>query len=86
LAGSELNDPKVGEIVLVKRIFLDDGFDVLPALADGQNDPAIARYLSARDQEVTGRVVLLQELMDKFGVNVEKFGDSTGELELLSGV
>ena len=25
-------------------------------------------------------------LMDKFGVNVEKFGDSTGELDLLSGV
>jgi hypothetical protein len=25
-------------------------------------------------------------LMDKFGVNLEKFGDSTGELDLLSGV
>ena len=25
-------------------------------------------------------------LMDKFGVNVEKFGDSTGTLDLLSGV
>jgi hypothetical protein len=24
--------------------------------------------------------------MDKFGVNVEKFGDSTGRLDLLSGV
>jgi hypothetical protein len=25
-------------------------------------------------------------LLDKFGVNVETFGDSTGELPLLSGV
>jgi len=25
-------------------------------------------------------------LLDKFGVNVESFGDSTGELPLLSGV
>ena len=25
-------------------------------------------------------------LMDKFGVNVERFGDSTGKLDLLSGV
>jgi len=25
-------------------------------------------------------------LMDKFGVNLDRFGDSTGELDLLSGV
>ena len=25
-------------------------------------------------------------LMDKFGVNLERFGDSTGKLDLLSGV
>ena len=30
--------------------------------------------------------VLSLSLMEKFGVNVEKFGDSTGELDLLSGV
>src|SRR5262245_54568541 len=29
---------------------------------------------------------LAMSLMDKFGVNVEKFGDSTGKLDLLSGV
>jgi hypothetical protein len=29
---------------------------------------------------------LSMSLMDKFGVNVEKFGDSTGRLDLLSGV
>jgi hypothetical protein len=29
---------------------------------------------------------LSMSLMDKFGVNVEKFGDSTGKLDLLSGV
>jgi hypothetical protein len=61
LAGSELDDPKVGEIVLVKRIFLDDGLDLPSTLADSQDDPAISRYLSTRDQKVTGRVVLLQE-------------------------
>jgi hypothetical protein len=61
LAGSELDDAKVSETVLVKRIFLDDGFDILPTLAHGQDDPAISRYLSTRDEEIAGGVVLLQE-------------------------
>ena len=51
LAGAELDDPEVGETVHVKRILLDDGFDVPPALADGQDDPAVPRYLSTRDQK-----------------------------------
>src|SRR6266705_278715 len=50
LTGSELDDPKVREAVLVKRIFLDDGFDLPSTLADGQDDPAISWYLSARGQ------------------------------------
>ena len=29
---------------------------------------------------------LSMTLLDKFGVNVERFGDSTGRLDLLSGV
>ena len=62
LAGSELDDPEVRQIVHAKRIFLDDGFDLPSTFAeDGQDDPAISRYLPARDQEMAGRVVLLQE-------------------------
>jgi hypothetical protein len=61
LAGTELDDPKIGETMLVKRIFLDDDFDLPPARADGQYDPAISRYLSTRDQEIAGGIVLLQE-------------------------
>jgi hypothetical protein len=61
LAGSEFDDAKVGKTVPMKWIFLDDGFDVLPTLADGQDDPTISRYLSTRDQEVAGRVVFLQK-------------------------
>ena len=61
LAGSELDDPEVGEAVLVKRIFLDDGLDLPSTGADGQDDPAVSRYLSTRDQEIAGRVILLQE-------------------------
>ena len=61
LACSELDNPKVRETLLAKRIFFDDGFDVPSILADGQDDPAISRYLSTRDQEVAGSVVLLQK-------------------------
>lgn len=61
LARSEFDDPKVREIVLVKGILLDDGFDLPTTLADGQNDSAISRYFPARDQEIAGSVVLLQE-------------------------
>jgi hypothetical protein len=40
---------------------------ILPStFADGEDDPAISRYLPARDQEIAGRVVLLQE-HDVFG-------------------
>jgi hypothetical protein len=61
LAGSELDDPKVGEAVLVKRIFLDEGFDLPSAGADGQDDPAVSRDLPTRDQKIAGSIVLLQE-------------------------
>jgi len=61
LAGAELDDPKVREPVFEKWIFLDDGFDLPSILADGQDDPAIARDLSTRDQKIPRSVVLLQE-------------------------
>jgi hypothetical protein len=60
LAGSELDDPNVCEAVLAKRIFLDDRFDLSTTLSDGQDDSALARYLSPRDQEMAGSVVLPQ--------------------------
>ena len=56
LAGTELDDPKVGETVRVKRILLDDGFDCSPVLANGHDNPAVAGDLPARYQEIAGRV------------------------------
>jgi len=61
LAGSELDDAKVSETVLVERILLDDTFDFSSTLPDGQDDPAISGYFTARDEEIAGSVVLLQE-------------------------
>ena len=61
LARTELDDPKLREAMLVKRIILDDGFDFRPAFTDGEDDAAISRYLAARDQKIAGRIVLLQE-------------------------
>jgi hypothetical protein len=87
LAGSELDDAKVSEIVFVKRIFLDDGFDIPPTLAHGQDDPAISRYFSTRDEEIAGRVVLPQESDVRSHVRVNfpevglvgKFDDEHGD-------
>jgi hypothetical protein len=82
LAGAELDDPKIGETMLVKWIFLDDDFDLPPARADSQYDPAISRYLSTRDQEIAGSIVLLQE-KDMGGhvrVNVGE-GDLVGKFD-----
>src|SRR4051812_38275655 len=61
LAGTELDNPKVGEAVLVKRIFFDDGFDEPSIPADGDDNAAVSWDLSARHQEIAGGVVLLQE-------------------------
>jgi hypothetical protein len=61
LAGAELDDPKVREPVFEKRIFLDDRFDLPSIRGDGQDDPAISRNFSTRDQKIAGSVVLLQE-------------------------
>jgi hypothetical protein len=61
LACPELDDAKVGEPVLVKRVFSNDGFDLLPALADRQDDPAVSRYFPGGNEKIAGGVVLLQE-------------------------
>jgi hypothetical protein len=58
----ELNDAAVRKSLRVERILTSDRFDLLAAVADGQDDAAVARNFSARDQEVTRVVVLLQEL------------------------
>ena len=62
LAGAKLDDPQVGETVLAERILSDDGFDLSSARTDGQDDSAVARDLAARDQEMPGGIVFLQEL------------------------
>jgi hypothetical protein len=53
LAGAKLDDSKICESTGDKRIFLHDGFDDLSTFADSQDDPAISRYLSTRDQEIS---------------------------------
>src|SRR6266542_2190985 len=64
------------ELVFEKRILLDQSFDEPSILADGHDDAAISRYLSTRDQEVSGVVVLLQEsdVRGHVGVNVRERG------------
>src|SRR5688500_17567472 len=74
LAGSELDDPKVRKAVRVKRVFYDDGFDLPSIFADRHDDSAISRYLSARDQEIAGSVVLLHDIDMRCHVRVD-FGE-----------
>jgi hypothetical protein len=71
LARSELDDAKVGEAPRMKGIFLDDGLDLLPTRAYRQDDSTIAWDLSARDEEIARRVVLLQELDVRDHVRVD---------------
>ena len=74
LARSELNDAKIREAVRVKRVFLDDGLDLLPILAHGQDDPSVPRDLSARDEEISGSVILVQKRDVRGHVRVD-FGE-----------
>src|SRR5918995_2454389 len=53
LAGAEFDDAQVGEAVREKRIVPHDRLDFRPAFPDGQDDPAISRNFSTRDQEMT---------------------------------
>src|SRR5947208_3811336 len=61
LAGPELDDAEISQPVLAEGIFPDYGFDLLQVLAHRQDDPAFPRYLSPRDEEVAGRIILVQE-------------------------
>ena len=61
LAGAEFDDPEFGQAVLDERILLDDAFDLLTVPANRQDDSPIARNLPPRDEEIPGRVILLQE-------------------------
>ena len=56
LARSELDDAKVGEPAGNERIVLNDRLDLLPALADREDDPAISRDLSARHEKIAGGI------------------------------
>ena len=61
LARSELDDAKVGEPAGNERIVLNDRLDLLPALADREDDPAISRDLSARHEKIAGGILLIEE-------------------------
>ncbi len=78
LARSELNDAKIREAMRVKRVFLDDGLDLLPILAHGQDDPSVPRDFSARDEEMSGSVILVQKRDVRGHVRVD-----LGEVDLV---
>jgi hypothetical protein len=61
LTCSKLDNAKIGETELVKRVFLDDGLDLFPALAHSEDDASIPRYLSSRDQEIARGIILFQK-------------------------
>ena len=58
----------------------------VPVVVVGGRDQQIKGNRHLRYPKGTPLANLSMSLMDKFGVNVERFGDSTGELDLLSGV
>jgi hypothetical protein len=62
LAGSKLDDAEVGEAAPAKWILPHDALDVFSTAGHGQDDAAIAGDFSARDEEMTCRVVHLQKL------------------------
>ena len=63
MAGFELDDAKVGEAVLEKRVFVDDRFDFRAALADRQDDPAIPRcFFLPETRKLPEAYKFLQEL------------------------
>ena len=58
----------------------------VPVVVVGGRDQQIKGNRHLRYPKGTPLANLLLGLMDKFGVHVERFGDSTGELDLLSGI
>jgi len=58
----------------------------VPVVVVGGRDRQIKGNRHLKYPKGTPLANLSMSLMEKFGVNVERFGDSTGELDLLSGV
>jgi Protein of unknown function (DUF1552) len=58
----------------------------VPVVVVGGRDQQIKGNRHLKYPKGTPLANLSLSLMEKFGVNVEKFGDSTGEIDLLSGV
>ena len=58
----------------------------VPVLVVGGRDHQMTGHRHLKYPKGTPLANLSLRLMDKFGVNLERFGDSTGELDLLSGV
>jgi len=58
----------------------------VPVVVVGGRDQQIKGNRHLKYPKGTPLANLSLRLMDKFGVNLDKFGDSTGELDLLSGV
>ena len=61
LAGAEFDDPDVGESAAAERILPGDCLDLLTAVSDRHDDPAIPWNLPSGHQEPPGRVVFFQE-------------------------
>jgi hypothetical protein len=76
LARAKLQNPKICEAARVKRIFLHDRLDLFSALRDRQDDAAVSRDLSSRNDEYAGSVVLVQErdVRGHVRVDVSKIG------------
>ena len=58
----------------------------VPVVLVGGKDQSMKGDRHLKFPKGTPLANLMLSVMDKFGVNMEKFGDSTGELDLLSGV
>ena len=58
----------------------------VPVVVVGGRDQQIKGNRHLKYPKGTPLANLSMSLMDKFGVNVERFGDSTGELDLLTGL
>src|SRR5437660_7866138 len=54
LTRSEFDDPEISQAVRVKRVFLDDGFDMPSTRARRHDNPAISRDPPTGDQELPG--------------------------------
>ena len=73
LTDAELDDPEVGHSFLAERILRGNRFDLLAALPDRQDDPAVPRNLTTGHEEVARGVVLVQESHVRLHLRVDLF-------------